>query len=516
MRHSFRVLPLTLSLTFSLFTLVAGANEGLTIAVDSPDAEQLRAALDREIASLTPSPQGRLRIQRNASKATVVFESNDGRRLERTIQVQSDPAESAEEIALLAANVLRDDTPPLTNTDALSESASVPVVDSSKAAKSMASPSVPPPKPRPTSEPPPNRVAEETEDSAAQTEPFCEVLDQPSVTFGFDLLPFVGMSSSPAVRNATRQLSLNLIGGYAGGLDGFELGVAFNIQKRFACGLQIAGAANIVGGPVSGGQVAGAVNLTQGPVDAAEVAGAANIAIGKLNGAQIAGGLNLARGYAGLQLAGGLNLSTGAGSGAQIAAININSGEVRGTQIGAVNLAAGKVAGVQIGVVNIAEKSDFSLGVVNVNTRGRTHVDAWAMPEIGLVAAALKHGGDHWHSIYGVATRLSDPKFVGVLGFGGHILVNQHFYVDLDAVGYSIHTFESGNTASGIAQARALVGYRLLDELAVFAGPAYNVQISQSDGPDWSPGYAERAGDSTEPSVHLWPGGIIGVQGIAE
>lgn len=76
----------------------------------------------------------------------------------------------------------------------------------------------------------------------------------------------------------------------------------------------------------------------------------------------------------GLQLAGVANVAVDSVCGASIAPVKVATGEVRG---------------VQIGVVSIAEQSDFSLGVVNVNTRGRTHPRVILAPPLVRSAAPI-------------------------------------------------------------------------------------------------------------------------------
>jgi hypothetical protein len=54
--------------------------------------------------------------------------------------------------------------------------------------------------------------------------------------------------------------SLNIFGGYSGGVDGMELGGLFNIDKKDAQYFQAAGLFNMVGGNTNGVQLAGISN----------------------------------------------------------------------------------------------------------------------------------------------------------------------------------------------------------------------------------------------------------------
>jgi hypothetical protein len=353
------------------------------------------------------------------------------------------------------------------------------------------------------------------------------------LVFGADFAPFVGTSSTETGRVAVRRLSLNVVGGYAGGLRGFEVGSVVNLEhgcvegvqvagvlnatEGLVRGLQVSGVANVVRGSLRGVQVAGALNLTGGVDAGVELAGAANVVVGEVKGAQISGGANVtSRFVRGLQLTGGANVSGSWVNGAQIAGGMNYASEVAGLQLAPLNLSSGRVRGAQIGVVNIAEQSDFSLGVVSINTRGRTQVEGWSAVETGLFAAALKHGGSHWHGLYGLGTRATDPKLGLVLGFGGDMPLGEHFYWGADVVGYWEPHFKRNSELATLIQPRAFVGLRILKPLSVFAGASYNVLIANRRAANWAPDYAERAENVRDPLVRLWPGAIVGVRLLAE
>jgi len=356
---------------------------------------------------------------------------------------------------------------------------------------------------------------------------------RPSLTFGADFAPYVGTSSTQSGRAAVRHLSLNVVGGYAGGLRGFEVGSVVNLEGGCVEGVQIAGVLNASEGAVRGMQVGGVANLTHASMHGFQVAGAlnltgaveagfqvsgvANVVNGEVTGAQVTGAANVtSRGVRGLQVAGAANVSSSWVNGVQIAGGMNYASDVAGLQLAAVNLTTGTVSGAQIGVVNIAEKSDFSLGVINVNTRGRTQVEGWTAFETGLFATALKHGGNHWHGLYGLGTRVSDPKLGLVLGMGGDMPFAQRFYVGGDVVGYWEPDFEQDEEFATLIQPRAYVGLRILKPLSVFAGASYNVLIASSHAKNWAPDYAQRAGNTGDPSVRLWAGAIAGVRLLAE
>lgn len=413
-----------------LFALVWGASSaraelpaGLTLEVTTEDAERVRAEVERELSTLSPPPSGILHIRDDGSGHVVVrFEARDGRQLERTFEPRTEPAARAEEIALLAANVARDDVVP----------------------------SPPPAPPSPGGAPvviaPPVRV---------------DACGRPASAWpvGADFVPGVGTSSSPSGRAAARHLSLNLLAGVAGGVRGVELGGLGNLQLGSVCGAQIAGVANVVRGSVAGVQIAGVVNVTRG--------------------------------------------------------------DVAGAQIGVVNTAA-VVRGVQIGVVNVAQRSDFSLGLLSVNTQGRTHLEAWINGESGLVAAGVKHGGRYWHAIYGVGSKLGtrdggSADFAAMLGFGAHIPTpHPRLAVDIDGVYHFVHRFDDDDHAANWAQLRAPLQVRVLDWISVYGGATLNLMFGEREAPLRAPGFAQELGNLAVFRLEAWPGVVTGVSFLTD
>jgi uncharacterized protein YjbI with pentapeptide repeats len=244
-------------------------------------------------------------------------------------------------------------------------------------------------------------------------------LELQDVAFGFDLVPYIGTSSATKGKDV-RRLSFNLVG-YAGAVDGIEVGLLGTFDRFYlngvsvnglghltlgpANGVQIGGAFNLVGtkslsgesfavwrtfesNSMSGVQVTGAANLALGDLSGVQVAGATNVAVGRTEGAQIAGGANFSgSNVRGAQLAGGANLSAKGLEGAQIAGggnvvaspskgvqvaggANIAASTFDGAQIaGGGNVAAGSVGSSQIaGGLNIAagKVDGVQVGVVNI------------------------------------------------------------------------------------------------------------------------------------------------------
>ncbi len=476
----------------------AHSQDAFVLEVTGPETALVTQTIREEIASLGAAPSGRLSVVRADSLVTVTYVAADGRVIERTITTQRGRRESAQEIALLAVSMMRDDgAPPVPEPPVAEDSPVVPEAEA-KGTEPDPLPAVAPAaapergvvlRDRPASERPSGR--------AVAAENPCAPAGR-SMPVSFDVFPYVGMSSLPDVRSSTRGLALNLFGGLGTGLRGVEVGTIFNIETAGVCGLHIAGAVNVARGAVRGIEVAGAVNVT-GAFEGAQLAGSVNVSRDLL-GVQISGAVNVARGdVAGAQLTGGVNVAQA----------------VAGVQLGTINVASGRVRGVQIGLVNVADSSDFSLGLVNVNTEGRTHIDVWSELEVGMLFSAVKHGGQHWHSFYGIGTRLTDPNLMAVFGIGGHIRFADWFYLNVDGLAYLAPSFEDGELNT-LAQARAVAGFNVIDELAFYAGPAFNAAIGRKQDNEWAPDYGYRHDPETGIAIAMWPGATVGMQVLSE
>ena len=475
---------------------LAFAQEPLAIDVDGADEARVAEAIRAEAARLEPTPSGRLTVRRRGRHATVVY-TTGSRRIERSIKLQPDARGSAEEIALLAASLMRDDSALFQ----VSAPAGEPAATETAPAELAAAPALPEPRtaPTPPDEPPasvafvsePAALAPASHDPCSSGERFVPV--------GFDLIPYVGTSSAADVRNASRVFSLNLLGGLGNGLRGFALSSIVNVETGPVCGVQLGGLVNVALGDFSGFQLGGAVNAT-----------------GAFNGAQLSGVLNVSKEVRGVQLAGAVNVARGDFDGVQLAgAVNV-AANVDGVQLGTVNVSAGRVRGVQVGLVNVAETSELSIGLVSINTKGRTHIDVWSELEIGLLVSAVKHGGAHWHGFYGLGTRLTDPNLMGVLGLGGHVRFAEWIYLNLDTIAYVAPSLRTGEIQDTLTQARGVVGFNLVDAFAIYAGPSFNALFQRSSTKDWSPDFGFHSAAEQSVAVALWPGATLGVQVLSE
>ena len=246
--------------------------------------------------------------------------------------------------------------------------------------------------------------------------------------FQLSLVPGLGTQGilSPQITN---KLSLNIIGGYTAGLNGVELGGVINIDKKKVQGLQAAGVANVVGGPVKGVQLAGSHNIVLDSVQGLQAAGIGNFNKGKLKGVQLAGVMNkVSDSVEGMQAAG---------------IINIAKGQVKGLQLAGVVNRTSRLRGVQIGLVNIADTSEgYGIGLINIVKHGMHEISLYS-DEVTPLNIAYRSGNDKLYTIVLAGYNPSNDRKSYIYGFGlGHRfhlsktlsldpeLSNEHFIVD--------------------------------------------------------------------------------------
>ncbi|HVU95802.1 MAG TPA: hypothetical protein VHE34_11290 [Puia sp.] len=201
----------------------------------------------------------------------------------------------------------------------------------------------------------------------------------------------------------TNKFSVNIVGGYSGGLEGVELGGVFNIDRRKVMGVQAAGAVNIAGDTVAGVQMAGVYNR----------------AIDSMKGVQAAGAVNVARNLNGVQLSGAVNLANHA-NGAQLGVINITR----------------HLKGFQLGVINIADTSDgASLGLFNFVRHGGMHEISLFADEFAPLNIAYKSGNKALYTILLFGMNPTEDRKSWYTGFGiGHRFpINNSLAIDLEA-----------------------------------------------------------------------------------
>lgn len=127
----------------------------------------------------------------------------------------------------------------------------------------------------------------------------------------FRVTLFPGLSTNGVdAPDYSAKYSLNIIAGYHGALDGYEIGV-ININRYYSEGLQL-GVLNGTGGDMAGLNIGGLGNYAHGDMQGLQFAGLGNLAEGFVQGLQFAGIANIAgNDIQGIQAAGILNGAAG-------------------------------------------------------------------------------------------------------------------------------------------------------------------------------------------------------------
>jgi hypothetical protein len=164
--------------------------------------------------------------------------------------------------------------------------------------------------------------------------------------------------------------SLNILAGYNGALDGYEVGLV-NINRYYSQGVQL-GLLNATGGEMSGIQLSSFGNVSSGQQSGIQLTGMGNISGESMEGLQFAGFGNIAgESMEGLQFAGLMNIANDM-EGLQFSGIgNLSGDDIEGLQFaGIFNMAANDMAGLQFaGITNISGGSSEGLifsGITNI------------------------------------------------------------------------------------------------------------------------------------------------------
>lgn len=212
--------------------------------------------------------------------------------------------------------------------------------------------------------------------------------------FQVSVIPYIGTNRklSGSVDN---QLSFNLLAGYSGGVNGFELGGLLNIVRRNVNGSQIAGMVNLVGGNTKYFQLAGFANLNGGSVTGTQIGGVSNVVLDTLNGVQIAGFNNTLHGYMnGVQISGFNNVTTQNVDGIQLTGfVNVAWKDVKLGQLSGFANYCNNVDGGQIsGFANIA-KGDVNWGQIAGFANYGKSVKGFQFAGFGNISANEVSGG---------------------------------------------------------------------------------------------------------------------------
>ena len=369
--------------------------------------------------------------------------------------------------------------------------------------------------------------------------------------------------------NYTARYSLNLLGGYHGGLDGFELGFinmnhvytrgiqigAFNASGGAMDGVNIAALANFSRRSMTGIQVAGLTNITEMSLQGIQVASIVNSGYGSVRGVQVAGIGNIARqDLQGFQFAGIFNASVDDSQGFQFAGFgNFNidrqqgfafagvtnlsrdmqgfafagalnaTRNLQGFQVSGLANIAYRVRGMQVGLINIAHDFDgIPIGLISYYNNGRHNLDVW-MSDAGFQNVGLKLGT---RAVYNMVSLGYNPflrdRDVWTLGWTiGTYKPLDEAWENPRYEGYfrmrdlSIQNVQEGSFSTrlnSIYSFRYLLGRDLSGGFGIYAGPSFNLLLSREARSNEYAWYSILRGERGGSDFTFWVGFSAGFQ----
>ena len=304
------------------------------------------------------------------------------------------------------------------------------------------------------------------------------------------------------------KFSLNLLGGYTGGVNGVEIAAGFNISKNEVRYLQIAGVFNIVSKSLTGVQTAGLYNHVLDSLTGVQVAGFGNVAGKKLKGVQVAGFFNKALSIQGVQVAGAINLVKANSKGAQVSALlnrsadsfqgvqvtgtlniirkdmsglqlaglgNVGKNRVSGLQLAPFNYAK-NLKGTQIGIVNIADStSGYSIGIINIVKYGKSEISIYSN-EIVPFNIAWKTGSRKIYTILlaGSSVNPNRKAYVYGIGVGKEFRLNTRLGFVTEVTNQTVYAGNWEKTLT-LYRLQTALSLKLSKRLLLSAGPSFTV-----------------------------------------
>lgn len=291
--------------------------------------------------------------------------------------------------------------------------------------------------------------------------------------------------------STTNKVSVNILGGQSSGNTCFEFGGLYNVNKNYTKGFQFAGLMNYSGCGEHASQFAGITNIMPKGTSPFQFAGIANVA-DEADGLQFAGIANVADKVNGLQFAGIVNV-------------------------------AREVNGVQFGLINVAEECDgVSVGLINVVKKDGKHEFELSFSESLNTAVSFKLGTDKFYTIFsGAVNYIYNPvEYAAGIGFGTHINWKNDWSNQIEIIGYGVtdggcFDYDGVNM---LAQLKLPISKQISKHFKVFAGPVFNVSISDCADNDLVHGAANLSPwkmwnfSSGKTQVNGWIGLVAGVR----
>ncbi len=309
-----------------------------------------------------------------------------------------------------------------------------------------------------------------------------------STPMQFSLVPGLGTHGYLSGQ-VVNKFSLNILGGYTGGVNGVEIGGIFNIVKKDVKDFQVAGIFNEVGGKVNGVQLAGLHNSVLDSVKGMQVAGFNNTVKAPLYGLQLSGFNNSAWGpVKGAQVAGAINSNRNNIKGFQLAGVgNINRQKAKGAQLACLFNYAKKLEGFQLGIINIADSSfGYSMGLINISKN--YHVFSVFADEIALINLSYKSGNRKFYNLLAAGYNFINDRKLFSFGFGigSEINIKPSFFISPELKWLFVYNGDWGRL-NKIGKIAINANTRINKRISIFAGPSFAMNVSNQSG--HIPGY---------------------------
>ena len=299
--------------------------------------------------------------------------------------------------------------------------------------------------------------------------------------------------------NCNNNFSLNILGGYAGGVDGVEFSSLVSVLKTDMVGAQFTGLGNIVLRDLKGTQFSGLYNIVDGEVKAAQFAGLINVncsktkgfqasglinlSVDSLTGLQVTGLLNYSKGFKATQISGLTNVNSVNLKGAQIAGLtNINAGRLSGVQIAGLFNYTKMLNGTQIGTINYVDslESGVPIGFLSFVRHGYMSFEI-SSTETMYGVASFKTGIRQFYNILSVGWGYRDGMSLFGWGYGIGTLIPAGNKVDIGIEGLCYQVNEGEwftNRLNLLNKLNFTVAWNVSRHFTLFVGPSWNVAVS--------------------------------------
>ncbi len=276
----------------------------------------------------------------------------------------------------------------------------------------------------------------------------------------------------------SNRLSLNMLWGVNGGVNGFELGGVGNYNSGDVTGMQIGGVFNVNTGSAKGALLGGVCNVSTGDVIGLQLSGVLNMSRSN-RGISVAGVANVATdSIIGLALSGSVNFTPGSVNGVQLGVVNVALGDVKGAQIGVVNH-ANRLKGFQFGVVNIVNNSEngIPIGLISIVNNGYYNFSISAN-EVVYANFSYKMGVEKFYTIFNVGYTGDDSDIVYGYGFGSLHTIKGNHGISVEAVANNIVHNDTWDELNLLNRLSINYNYNIGHGMSLFGGPALNVYVT--------------------------------------